>query len=207
MQDKIVVIDFETTGLSTNGGDRVIEVGAVAIEDGAITDSYQSLVNPGCRVSSFIEHYTGISNTMLATAPDGDAVFPELYRFIGDSVMVAHNAGFDRKFLDAELARVGYRRAQPFLCSMRVARRLYPKSPNHKLATLVKYARVPVTGEFHRALADAEMTGLLWLGMMALLRDNYKISTIDLTLLQRLECQVIARADGWLRDVAVSIIG
>ena len=200
MRNRIIVIDFETTGLSTNGGDRTIEVGAVAIENGEVTNSYQSLMNPGYRVSSFIENYTGITNAMLATAPHPDEVFPELYRFIDNSVLVAHNASFDRKFLDAELARVGYRRSQPFLCSMRVARRLYPKSPNHKLGTLVKYANVPITGAFHRALADAEMTGALWLGMMGILRETYRIAEIDLALLQKLECMIIKRADGWLRE-------
>ncbi len=197
----LVVIDFETTGLSTNGGDRVIEVGAVTIEDGHITDSYQSLVNPGIPVSAFIQSYTGISNAMLSSAPTADEVFPQLHRFIGNSVMVAHNAGFDRKFLDAELAQVGYRRAQPFLCSMRVARRLYPKAPNHKLATLVKYAKIPVTGDFHRALADAQMTALLWLEMMRLLDGSYGIPSAELGLLQKLECITVSRAHDWLYEI------
>lgn len=201
MLNRVVVIDFETTGLSTNGGDRAIEVGAVAIENGAITDRFQSLINPGVRVNSFIESYTGISNAMLASAPTGDDVFPALYRFIDDSVMIAHNASFDRKFLDVELARVGYTRAQPFLCSMRVARRLYPGSPDHKLATLVKYAKVPVTGDFHRAQADADMTALLWLGMMAVLERTHGISSIELGLLQKLECMAVARTADWLSEL------
>lgn len=198
MSNKLVVIDFETTGLSTNGGDRAIEVGAVRIESGQLTDSYQSLINTGVPVSSFIENYTGISNAMLTSAPGPDQVFPELHRFIGDSVLVAHNAGFDRKFLDAELERVGYRRSQPFLCSMRIARRLYPACPDHKLGTLVKYAKVPITGDFHRALADAQMTGLLWLEMMASLEHSYGIRDFDLALLQKLEGTAIARAHDWL---------
>jgi DNA polymerase-3 subunit epsilon len=127
-------------------------------------------------------------------------VFPELYRFIDGSVMVAHNAGFDRRFLDMELAQVGYARQQPFLCSMRIARRLYQNAPNHKLGTLVKYAKVPVTGTFHRALADAEMTALLWLEMMNLLRRRYQISEIGLHLLLQLEKKAIKQTDGWLRE-------
>lgn len=200
MHNRVVVIDFETTGLSTNGGDRAIEVGAVAIENGTVTDRFQSLVNPGMRINPFIENYTGITNTMLSTAPSADIVFPDLYRFLGDSVLIAHNASFDRKFLDAELARVGYNRLQPFLCSMRVARRLYPDSPNHKLATLVKYTKVPVTGDFHRALADAEMTGLLWLAMMHHLEQSYGIQAAGLALLQKLESMTIARTAPWLRE-------
>lgn len=199
MNKRIVVLDFETTGLSANGGDRAIEIGAVAVENGEITDNYQSLIQPGFQVDSFIENYTGISNKMLEDAPHPDQVFPELYRFLDDSVMVAHNASFDRKFLDMELERVGYTRHSPFLCSMRLARRLYQRAPNHKLGTLVKYAKVPVTGTFHRALADAEMTALLWLAMMDLLRQSYQIADIELNLLQQLEGKAIKHTDSWLR--------
>ena len=201
MQERIVVLDFETTGLSAGGGDRAIEIGAVAVENGKITDKYQNLIQPGFRVDSFIEHYTGITNHMLDQAPQPDEVFPELYRFIDGSVMVAHNASFDRSFLDMELAQVGYARQQPFLCSMRIARRLYQNAPNHKLGTLVKYAKVPVTGTFHRALADAEMTALLWLEMMTLLRRHYRISEIGLHLLLQLEKKAIKQTEGWLRKM------
>ncbi|MBG7605350.1 MAG: 3'-5' exonuclease [Actinobacteria bacterium] len=170
-------------------------------ENGIVTDSFQSLINTGIRISPFIENYTGISNTMLSGAPTSDEVFPDLFRFIDNSVLIAHNASFDRKFLDAEFSRVGYHRAQPFLCSMRVARRLYPKAPDHKLGTLVKYAKVPVTGDFHRALADAEMTALLWLGMMRILRQTYGVTPIELELLQKLEKMTIARTSDWLNDL------
>jgi DNA polymerase-3 subunit epsilon len=137
---------------------------------------------------------------MLDQAPQPDEVFPDLYRFIDSSVMVAHNAGFDRKFLDMELDQLGYTRQQPFLCSMRIARRLYQNAPNHKLGTLVKYAKVPVTGTFHRALADAEMTALLWLEMMDVLRRRYQITEIGLHLLLQLEKKAIKQTDGWLRE-------
>jgi DNA polymerase-3 subunit epsilon len=201
-QDRVVILDFETTGLSTNGGDRVIEVGAVTVESGRITDSFQTLVNPGVQVSHFIESYTGIGNSMLSKAPGADDVFPDLYRFIDGAVIIAHNASFDRKFLDMELANVGYSNVQPFLCSMRIARRLYPKAPNHKLGTLVKYARVPVTGEFHRALADAEMTAGLWITMMELLTQEYGLLHLELQLLQKLQSLPIARTRHWLSNYA-----
>jgi DNA polymerase-3 subunit epsilon len=203
-QDRVVILDFETTGLSTNGGDRVIEVGAVVVEGYRITDSFQSLVNPGVPVRGFIENYTGISNAMLSKAPAADDVFPDLYRFIDGAVIVAHNASFDRKFLDVELANVGYRNVQPLLCSMRIARRLYPCAPNHKLGTLVEYARVPVTGEFHRALADAEMTAGLWLKMMELLTQEHGLSNPELQLLQKLQSLPIARTQHWLSNYAAA---
>ena len=198
MKQRIVVIDFETTGLSARNGDRVIEVGAVAIENGLIGDRFQSLVNPQRRVDAFIESYTGISNQMLSSAPSGQDVLPKLYAFIGDSIMVAHNASFDKNFLDAEYDRVYYQRQQPFLCSMRIARRLYPEAPNHKLGTLVNYANIPVTGAFHRALADAEMTGLLWLAMTDKLRKDFGLNDLSIDLLQKLEKRTIRSAHSWL---------
>ncbi len=199
-RNRTVVLDFETTGLSANNGDRVIEVGAVALAGGKIVDSFQSLMNPGCPINAFIENYTGINNAMLATAPPCEEVIGQLHEFVGDSVLVAHNASFDRGFLDAELRRIQRQREQPVLCSMRIARRLYPESPNHKLGTLVTFTGVPVTGAFHRALADAEMTALIWIKMMGLLESRYGIQTIDTGLLQSIESLRIASADSWLKS-------
>ncbi|MEZ4485770.1 MAG: 3'-5' exonuclease [Syntrophotaleaceae bacterium] len=87
-------------------------------------------------------------------------------RFIDGASLVAHNAAFDRRFLDAELAMIGERRQQEMACSLLVARRLYPGAPNHKLQTLVHYHHLPTSGTYHRALADAEMTAHLWRRMV-----------------------------------------
>ncbi|MEH6605032.1 MAG: 3'-5' exonuclease [Pseudomonadales bacterium] len=202
MKQRTIVLDFETTGLSARGGDRVIEVGAVAVVDGKIVEQYQSLMNPGYRVSSFIEDYTGISNEMLSDAPNCREVIPRLQAFLEDSVVVAHNASFDRGFLDAEYEGLGFEREQPFLCSMRIARRLYPNAPNHKLGTLVRYTEVKQTGQFHRALADAEMTAGLWLKMMQRLRSQYALNNINLKLLQKLEGLKISSTEKWLHEAA-----
>lgn len=203
MNDRTIVIDFETTGLSAKGGDRAIEVGAVALENGVITERFQSLINPGFRVDSFIENYTQISNAMLSDAPDCRQVMPQLQNFIGDSVLVAHNASFDRGFLEMEYAQLGFPMAHAFLCSMRVARRIYPNAPNHRLGTLVDYTQSPNTGQFHRALADAEMTAYVWLAMLAQMRENYRIADIDLALLQKLQGVKIASAPVFLQKWAL----
>lgn len=199
---RLIVLDFETTGLSVKGGDRAIEVGAVALQDGEIVDRFQSLINPGFRVDSFIENYTGISNTMLQDAPVCEAVIPQLYDFVADAPILAHNASFDRSFFDAEYQRAGYQRQQDFVCTMRIARRLYPNAPNHKLGTLVRYTGVPECGDFHRALADAEMTGHLWLAIAQHLKHRYHIDTIDLPLMHKLESMKIASAESALAAMA-----
>lgn len=167
MLNSFIVLDFETTGLSPNVGARTTEVAAVLVENGRMTDRYQSLMNPGVRIPSFIQDLTGITNQMISKAPNNAKVMKELHQFIGKTPLVAHNASFDKKFLDAELELVGLKAPQPMACSLLVARRVYQKAPNHKLGTLVKYKNIETNGVFHRALADAEMTARLWLCMKA----------------------------------------
>jgi DNA polymerase III subunit epsilon len=96
----VVVLDFETTGLSPNYGDRPIEIGAVLLKNGEIIDRFQKLMNPGVLINSFIENYTGITNKMLADQPSCENVMTEFSEFIGDYNLVAHNASFDKRFLD-----------------------------------------------------------------------------------------------------------
>lgn len=184
--DTVIVLDFETSGLSPDMGDRAIEVGAVRVEAGRITDRFQSLMNPGIRVSGFIEDYTGITNHMLRAAPPCKMVMARLADFIEDYDLVAHNASFDQRFLDAECQRIRRRYAGAFACSMLAARRVYPDAPNHKLGTLITFNQLPTSGTFHRALADAEMTAHLWLGMLKDIRAQYRIRHIPFSLMQEL---------------------
>ena len=133
--EPVVVIDFETTWLSTDDGDRATEIAAVLIRNGRIVD--QSLMNAGRRTPSFIEHLTGISNAMVREAPPTSQVMEEVADFVGDYPLAAHNALFDCKFWDAEPARIGRGTPQAFACLMSVSRRVLPQAPNHKLGTLV----------------------------------------------------------------------
>ena len=182
----VIVLDFETTGLSPNQGDRAIEIGAVRLEQGVITHRFQRLMNPGRRIDGFIEAYTGISNAMLRKAAPCAEVMGEFADFIGDYDLVAHNASFDQRFLDAELRRIRRRYSGSFACSMLVARRLYPAAPNHKLGTLVKYKALPSDGAFHRALADAEMTAHLWLAMLEDIERRHAMADVAFALMQKL---------------------
>lgn len=165
--DTIVVLDFETTGLSPNMGDRAIEIGAVKLVNGEVVDTFSELIDPGFRVSSFIESYTGISNGMLAGAEGAETVMARFAEFVSGFNLLAHNASFDKKFLDAELDAIGRGYDGDFVCSLLIGRRIYPEAPNHKLGTLVAYKNVQHDGVFHRALADAKMTADLWLEMVA----------------------------------------
>ncbi len=182
----VIVFDFETTGLSPDQGDRAIEIGAVKIEKGEVVDRFQSLMNPGCRVSGFIEDYTGISNKMLKTAPPCAEVMDEFADFVGKYSLVAHNASFDRRFLQAELQQINRPCESDFACSMLLARRLYQQADNHQLGTLVRLNNIPNDGTFHRALADAEMTNFLWLKMIEQLNDKHQIESVPFSLMKKL---------------------
>lgn len=198
MADTVVVLDFETTGLSPEGGDRAIEIGAVKLVRGEVVDSFQALMNPGRRVSAFIEDYTGISNAMLADAAPCSDVMHRFVDFIDGENLVAHNASFDKRFLDAELARISRSYRGGFSCSLLAARRLFQQAPNHQLGTLVKYANIPSTGDYHRALYDSQMTVKLWLVMLSTLRDQYGLSAIPFTLVQKLNKTPKKSVHQWL---------
>ena len=187
MRDSFIVLDFETTGMSPHDGSRATEVGAVLVKNGQIADRFQSLMNAGVRIPPFIQDLTGITNSMVAKAPPSSDVMRRFASFIGTTPLVAHNASFDKKFLDAELARVGLTVRQPIACSMRIARRIYQKAPNHKLATLVKYADIETDGVFHRALADAAMTARLMLRMASDIRQKYRLEEVNFELMRKLQ--------------------
>ena len=164
IHEPLVILDFETTGLSPGRGDRITEIGLVRIADGRITDRYQSLVNCNVRVPPFITAYTGITQRMVDTAPAVEQVMHEAIAFIAATPVVAHNASFDQRFFERECAllRLGMA-SEPFICSMRLSRRIYPALQGHSLAALARALRLQSCGTAHRAAADAEMTAQLML--------------------------------------------
>ncbi len=202
LADTVVVLDFETSGLSPEYGDRAIEIGAVLVEDGAIVDRFQKLMNPGFRINSFIEGYTGITNEMLKDQPCCEVVMAEFSEFVAGHNIVAHNASFDRRFLDSELKRIHLVHDGGCCCSLLLSRRIYQDAPNHKLQTLVTHAGISQTGKFHRALADAEMTARLWLSMIERIRQQYGIPAISFDQLSELSRIDRLYVHGYLRSLA-----
>jgi DNA polymerase III subunit epsilon len=205
--DSLVVFDFETTGLSPDMGDRSIEIGAVLIESGRITQRFQQLMNPGIRIPLFVENLTGITTAMVREAPANAQVMAEFYEFIRGHNLVAHNASFDERFLRAELRRIKKALGAGIACSLLAARRLLPQAPNHQLITLVEHQQLPTSGTYHRALADAEVTAHLWLSLLEQLRQHYGMEQISFEFMQSMNripkgklCQFV---DRW-RAAAIS---
>jgi DNA polymerase-3 subunit epsilon len=156
---EFVVLDLETTGGSP-ANDRITEVGAVRIRGGEVLGTFQTLVNPGVSIPPLISALTGITDPMVADEEPIEVVLPCLLEFIGRAVLVAHNASFDRRFVQANLERHGYQRlANRVVCTARLARKLLPRDevPNVRLATLAACLGSTVA-PCHRALTDARAT-------------------------------------------------
>lgn len=184
----IVVLDFETTGLAPEEGDRITEVGLVRVEYGRITDRFTSLVNCRVRVPRHITAYTGITQSMVDDAPGAEAIVPKIKAFIGESAVVSHNAMLDQRFFQSECRRLRlWTGIEPFVCSMRIARRVYPQLRTHSLAELARVLELPATGAAHRAANDAERTAHLVLRLAHELNGIYTDALVTPQLLRRVQ--------------------
>jgi DNA polymerase-3 subunit epsilon len=166
-----VVFDLETTGLSAQR-DRICEIGAVRVRGLELVDSFQSLVNPGVALPGPVERLTGLRNEELRRAPPVRNVLPRFLAFAGDDLLVAHNAGFDQRFLERELlVREGRRLSEPPLCTAALARRLLEgRLRRVGLASLAHFFGVGTT-PCHRALPDAEATAEVLLCLIGLAQE------------------------------------
>ncbi|MDO9565839.1 MAG: 3'-5' exonuclease [Candidatus Desulfaltia sp.] len=165
--NRYVALDVETTGLSPKSGDRVIEIGAVAIENQCIIAKFSSLIDVDKMIPWQAQKVHGITNEMLYGEPKPDEVLPEFYKFIAGSILVAHNASFDIGFLTNEFALLGMSLNNRFLCTLKMSRKLYPHLPNHKLETVSQYLLGKSCKQMqrHRALDDAKLAAMIWLEM------------------------------------------
>lgn len=161
-----VVFDLETTGAKTPPC-RITEIGAFRVSGGKITEEFHTLVNPESPIPIFISQLTGISNQMVAHAPKFHEIAPEFLEFIGDSVLVAHNAHFDLRFLNHEIGRIheNYRVANPHLCTVNLSRKLLPHIENHRLNTVAEYYSVALINH-HRASEDARATAQIFINLL-----------------------------------------
>ncbi len=187
MPEPIAVIDFETTGMMPHQGARATEVAIVLLQGERVVDRFDSLMHTGVWIPPFITELTGITNAMVAEAPPAAEVMREAARFVGDAPMVAHNASFDSKFWQAELAHAGLAAPQPFACTVLLSRRIFPDAPSHSLGRITDHLGLPRPGRAHRALADAEMAAALLARMQRELCLRYGLDWSDHALLMRLQ--------------------
>lgn len=156
-----VVFDVETTGLSAVY-DTIIELAGVKMYQGEIIDRFESFAQPHRPLPQIITDITGITDDMLIGAPEVDDVLKQFHEWMGDSVLVAHNASFDIGFLNQGFKKIEYPQVtNPVIDTLELARYLLPELGNHRLNTLCKHLDVELT-QHHRAIFDAEATSYLF---------------------------------------------
>ncbi|MES2069400.1 MAG: 3'-5' exonuclease [Pseudomonadota bacterium] len=195
----IVMIDFETSGMSPDQGGRVTEVAALRIVGGEVVDRFVSLINCNVRIPSFITQLTGITQSMVNRAPPVSEVMPQLVEFIGNATLAAHNASFDEKFLLAESDRLGLVPSHDGLvCSVKLSRRVFPGLGSYSLGPLASSLGIRFKGNAHRAEADAEVAAALLLRIGEHLGSRYGITAVDPQLLQQVNKLSAAKVAAYL---------
>ena len=154
-----VFVDLETTG-ATATHDRITEIGVIEVNRGQLVSEWSTLVNPGMSIPPIITSLTGISNAMVAAAPDFADICHDVLRRIEGKLFIAHNARFDYGFLKNEFRRCGLTFNARVLCTVKLSRKLYPQHPRHNLDALLARHALDCEAR-HRALGDARVLWLL----------------------------------------------
>ncbi|HUQ98657.1 MAG TPA: exonuclease domain-containing protein [Gemmatimonadaceae bacterium] len=167
-----VVVDTETTGGRAFLGDRITEIAAVVVRNGEIVEVFETLVNPQRPIPPFVSRLTNITWSMVKDAPTFDRIAPEVMRVLEGNVFVAHNAGFDWRFVTQELSRgAGHRLRGRKLCTVKLARKVLPQLSRRSLDHIARYYGVEITRR-HRAGGDALATAKCLIRMMRDLSDR-----------------------------------
>ncbi|GAB6089550.1 3'-5' exonuclease [Spirochaeta dissipatitropha] len=154
--------DFETTGLRA-GSDRIVEFGAVQFKDGRQTGVFEALCNPGMPIHPDAARVSGITDDMVSSEPPVLEVLRQFIDFIGDSVLIAHNASFDIGFLRAALLEHGLPDIQnKVIDTQKLARKAFPGQKSYSLQNLIAFLNIP-PNTAHRAKDDAYMCMKLFL--------------------------------------------
>lgn len=162
------VVDTETTGFDPAKGDRVIEVAVAIVEDGQVTQTWSSLVNPGAGVSPGATHIHRITREMLDKAPTFAQIAGELIALLQGKVLVAHNMRFDSKFLEREFKLIGVEMPKEGrMCTLEGSRYLMPAQTSHRLGDLCEVIGVDLDG-WHAAEADAVAAAKIHLHLLSL---------------------------------------
>ncbi len=174
---RYIVFDLETTGLSP-ATERIIEIGAVKVENGAVTDSFDLFVDPEKTISPEITRLTSITNDMVAGAPSEQEALEQFFRFCdGCNVFVAHNADFDMSFLRAAIHRCGREEDPVQIDTLVMGRAMYPGLKKHKLDSLAEHLGVEQK-HHHRADDDARVLAEIFLKMLQTLVAEKQITKV-----------------------------
>jgi DNA polymerase III subunit epsilon len=164
---RYIAVDVETSGLNPLQGGRVIEVAAVALRDGRIVAEYATLIDVTCEIHPGAARVHGITRRMLQGEPGPEEAWRGFLEFVENSPLIAHNAGFDIRYIRHELARLGLSLMNRSICTLSLARRRYPQLQNHRLESVARHVLggIPSELRLHRALDDARLAARVWVEM------------------------------------------
>ena len=188
-ENTYVIFDVETTGFNAGLSDSIIEIGAVKMKDGIVIDSFDELINSGKPLRKEITKLTGITDAMLSSCDNEENATKRFKEFIGDLPLVAHNAKFDKSFLDSAYSKYNLGKlTNPILDTMIISQLINPLYKNHKLSTLAKNYGIEfdendeedttTQRHHHRADYDAENTGYIFMKMLKEM-DKLGINTLN----------------------------
>lgn len=171
--DNFTIIDLETTGLDPTF-DEIIEVGAIKVKNGNVTDTFNSLVKPEEEIDEFITEITGITNEMLADAPSISEVLPNFLSFVGDDIILGHNVNFDINFVYDIYSKL-YNKyfSNSFTDTLRLSRRLLPELEHHRLKDLINHFEINIERQ-HRSLDDCKATFECYNKLKSLALEKYE---------------------------------
>ena len=191
LSDTYVVFDIETTGFSSSKN-RIIEIGAVKIQDGTVIDRYSTFVNPQVPIPFEIEKLTGINDNMVLPHPKIDEILPQFLDFCSDAVLVAHNASFDISFIAYNATRLGIPFTPTVIDTVALARLLLPSLNRYKLDTVAKALKISLENH-HRAVDDAGCTALIFAKFVQILKDRGVESLDELNQLSTMSASMIKK--------------
>ena len=177
LDDTYIVFDLETTGFSSKN-DKIIEIGAVKIQNGVIIDNFSEFVNPRRPIPYNITELTGINDDMVKDAQSIEDVLPRFLEFIGDSIVVAHNAGFDCSFISKNCNDLGLGFEQTIVDTVPLCRFLYPELKSVKLNLVAKHLGVKLESH-HRAVDDAKATADILVECFKKIKEELEIETLE----------------------------
>ena len=188
LSQSFVVFDIETTGFSSTN-DKITEIGAVKIENFEIVDVFSELINPEIDISYKIQELTGITNDLVADKPKIEEILPKFLEFVGDDVLVAHNADFDMGFISQKSREQNLEFKNKSIDTLTLARILLPDLKRHRLNVIAKALGIPLLNH-HRAVDDAKATAHIFIKFLEMLKKqgieklsevNEKLGSLDYT--------------------------
>jgi DNA polymerase-3 subunit epsilon len=167
------VFDTETTGLNPSQGDEIIQIGATRILNGKLlrSESFEQLVDPECPLAPESARIHGITAEMLRGQPTIDKVLPAFHAFAADTVLIAHNAAFDMRFLQLKEAQTGLSFDQPVIDTLLLSAVIHPNQESHRLEAIAERLGLTIVGR-HTALGDAIVTAEVFLKLVPLLAEK-----------------------------------